>query len=48
MPLVTVNESKAATGLPVASPENANMPIWAFAGSGAGRPTGVQLVPSVE
>ena len=45
---VRVNESKAATGLPVPALLKANMPILAFAGSGAARPTLVQLLPSVE
>src|SRR5687768_10452187 len=45
---VRVKESNAATGLPVASLLNANIPMRAFAGSGAGRPTGVQVVPLVE
>jgi hypothetical protein len=43
-----VNESNAATGFPVPSLLNANMPSFAFAGSGAGRPTGVQAEPSRE
>ena len=43
-----VNESNAATGAVAAALLNENMPILAFAGSGAGRPTGVQCVPSVE
>ena len=45
---VRVKESKAATGAVAALLENENMPIFAFAGSGAGRPTGVHAVPSVE
>src|SRR4051812_12657923 len=45
---VRVNESNAATGLPAPSLLKANMPIFAFAGSGAARPTGVHALPSVE
>src|SRR4029453_8030634 len=45
---VRVNESKAATGLPVPSLLNANMPIFAFAGSGAPRPTGAPVLPRAE
>src|SRR3954453_7878620 len=42
------NQSKSATGVAAAALLNANMPIFAFAGIAAGRPTGVQVVPSVE
>src|SRR3954462_14220429 len=42
------NQSKSATGEVAAALLKANMPIFAPAGSGAGRPTGVQVVPSVE
>src|SRR3954451_21121433 len=42
------NQSKSATGVATAALLNANMPIFAFAGIAAGRPTGVQVVPSVE
>src|SRR3954465_13455646 len=41
------NQSKSATGAVVAALLNANMPILALAGIGAGRPTGVHVVPSV-
>src|ERR687891_2392317 len=42
------NESNAASGAVAAWLLKANMPTLAFAGSGAGRPTGVQVAPSVE
>src|SRR3954447_6219428 len=42
------NQSKSATGDVAAALLKANMPIFAPAGTGAGRPTGVQVVPSVE
>src|SRR3954452_4878994 len=44
----SVNESKSATGDVVAALLKANMPIFALAGIAAGRPTPVQLEPSVE
>src|SRR5919197_247191 len=44
---VSENQSKRATGAVAALLLNANMPTFAFGGSGAGRPTGVQLWPSV-
>src|SRR4051794_20814061 len=42
------NQSKSATGAVEAALLKANMPSLAFAGIGAGRPTGVHVVPSVE
>src|SRR3954470_22550902 len=42
------NQSKSAAGVVLAALENANMPIFAFAGIAAGRPTDVHVVPSVE
>src|SRR3954447_2981690 len=42
------NQSKSATGALEAALLNANMPSFAPAGSGAGRPTGVHVDPSVE
>src|SRR4051794_13333631 len=42
------NQSKSATGAVVAALLNANMPTFAPAGTGAARPTRVQVVPSVE
>src|SRR5919106_3982736 len=45
---VSRNESKAASGAVAAWLLKANTPTLAFAGSGAGRPTGVQVAPSVE
>src|SRR4051794_37266267 len=42
------NQSKSAIGAAAAALLNANMPIFAPAGSGAARPTRVQVVPSVE
>src|SRR4051794_7320285 len=42
------NQSKSATGDVAAAFENAYMPTLAPAGVAAGRPTSVQLVPSVE
>ena len=43
-----MNESNAATGCVVALLLNENMPILAFAGIGAARPTFTQSVPFVE
>jgi len=45
---LSVNESNFATGLPRPALLNANRPSFAFAGSGAGRPTVVHVAPSVE
>src|SRR3954452_17897106 len=42
------NQSKSATGEVEAALLKANSPIRASAGSGAGRPTGVHVEPSVE
>ncbi len=42
------NQSKSATGAVDAALLKANMPSRAPAGSGAGRPTGVHVDPSVE
>ena len=42
------NQSKSATGEVVAALLNANMPIFAPAGTAAARPTGVHVVASVE
>src|SRR4051812_28535853 len=42
------NQSKSATGEVEAALLNANMPSFAPAGIGAGRPTGVHVDPSVE
>src|SRR3954447_10612303 len=42
------NQSKSATGEVEAALLKANMPSFAPAGGGAGRPTGVQEDPSVE
>src|SRR3954447_16677556 len=42
------NQSKSATGELAAALLKANMPIRGLAGSGAARPTGVQVEPSVE
>src|SRR5690349_3887961 len=42
------NQSKSATGAVDAALLKANMPIRGLAGSGAARPTGVQVDPSVE
>jgi hypothetical protein len=41
-------ESNAASGAVAAWLLKANTPTLAFAGRGAGRPTGVQVAPSVE
>ena len=45
---VRVKLSNAASGLPVPSLLKAKRPMVAFAGSTAGRPTGVHAFPSVE
>src|SRR5690348_3863582 len=42
------NQSKSATGEAAAALLKANMPTFAPAGMAAERPTGVQVVPSVE
>ncbi len=42
------NQSKSAIGEVAAELLNANMPSFAPAGMSAARPTGVQVVPSVE
>src|SRR3954451_19346990 len=42
------NQSKSATGAVEAALLNANISSFAPAGSGAGRPTGVHVDPSVE
>src|SRR3954447_2720375 len=42
------NQSKSATGAVVAALLNANMPIFAPAGTGAGHPTGFHVVRSVD
>src|SRR3954453_22622062 len=42
------NQSKSATGGAAAALLSADMTIFPFAGIAAGRPTGVQVAPSVE
>src|SRR4051794_10847838 len=44
----SLNQSKSATGAVAAALLKANTPIFALAGIAAGRPTGVQVLPSVE